>query len=251
MEEKGVHELTALPPGASVVQSRWVFAYKLHDDGRVARYKARLVAKGFTQRYGVDYEEVWAPAGNLATLRVLLVIAAQDDLDVTQGDVDTAFLNSELEETIYMRQPPCFEDGTDRVWGLRKAIYGLKQGARAGHLKLAKFLNSIGYNPLQADPAVFVYKCKSKWLYTHVDDLIHKAPRGKGAKDMQRVFKTFPGKYFGEAHNPLGISIERDRKARTISIAQPRLVEGALARFGQERSTTRDSPLPERGEIDP
>jgi hypothetical protein len=47
------------------------------------------VAKRFTQRYGVDYEEVWAPAGNLATLRALLVVAAQDDLDVTQGDVDT------------------------------------------------------------------------------------------------------------------------------------------------------------------
>jgi hypothetical protein len=116
-------------------------------------------------------------------------------------------------------------------------------------LKLAKFLNSIGYNPLQADPAVFVHKSKSKWFYTHVDDLIHMAPRGEGAEDMQRVFKTFPGKYFGEAHNPLGISIESDRKARTISIAQPRPVEGALARFGQERSTPRDYPLPEGGKL--
>jgi hypothetical protein len=64
----------------------------------------------------MDYNELWALTGSISNLRVLMVYAAERDLDITQGDVDTAFLNREFRETIYMSQPPGFEDGTQQVW---------------------------------------------------------------------------------------------------------------------------------------
>jgi hypothetical protein len=73
-------------------------------------------------------------------------------------------------------------------------------------------------------------------FYTHVDDFIHFAPRGQGEEDILQVCKRFPSKFFGEAKHVLGMSIERDRGAKTISILQPHLVEGALARISQEGS---------------
>ena len=245
MRDKGVYELTDKPPGTKAVQSRWVFALKLRDDGQIERYKARLVAKGFLQRYGVDYTEVWAPTGNTSTLRLLFAIAAARDYDIHQADISTAFLNGDLDDTIYMQQPPKFDDGTLRVWRLRKAIYGLKQGARAWHLKMRDFFGTIAYQPLKADPAVFVHDDRDKIIYTHVDDLLFFAPAGQAQHEVDRVLSHFPGKSFGEARSVLGLRIERDRHQGTISISQPQLIDRALARFSQAGSARRKCPIPE------
>src|SRR5271170_2621363 len=68
-------------------------------------YKMRLVAKGFSQKPGIDYEETFAPVAKFATIRALLSIAAHYDLEIHQMDVRTAFLNGDLEQDIYMKQP--------------------------------------------------------------------------------------------------------------------------------------------------
>lgn len=106
---------------AKVIDSTWVMKKKF-EDGSV-RYKARLVAKGFTQKYGSDYNET-------SSIRILLSLALNNDMHVHHVDVKTAFLNSKLDETIYMRQPYLFEAGEERVCKLEKAIYVLKPSAR-------------------------------------------------------------------------------------------------------------------------
>jgi hypothetical protein len=121
------------------------FRLKHHEDGQDHMVQSVPCGKGspnwvnpvplhpvLLQRCnGVDCDEVWSAIGSVSTLWVLMVCAAGSDLHITQGDVDTAFLNSELRETIYMRQPPGIEDGIQQVWRLRKAIFRLRQGARA------------------------------------------------------------------------------------------------------------------------
>jgi Reverse transcriptase (RNA-dependent DNA polymerase) len=97
-----------LPKGRTAIGCRWVLRRKYNVDGSIARLKARLVIKGYEQRYGFDYFSTFASVVRYTTLRYLLVKAAAEDLETDQLDVDTAFLNPELKEEIYMEVPEHF-----------------------------------------------------------------------------------------------------------------------------------------------
>ena len=94
--------LVKLPEGRKPVGCRWVFKVKHNADGSIERYKARLVAKGYSQEEGIDYEETYSPVARYTSIRSVLAIANQLDLELHQMDVQTAFLNEELEEEIYV-----------------------------------------------------------------------------------------------------------------------------------------------------
>ena len=96
------------------------------------RYKTRLVAKGYLQREGINFSKVFSPVVRHTSIRILLSIVAAQDLELEQMDVKTAFLHGQLDETIYMEQPPGFrEPGSEgKVCLLQKSLYGLKQSPR-------------------------------------------------------------------------------------------------------------------------
>lgn len=100
---------------------------KTDEKENVDRYKVRLVAQGFSQKFGIDYNEVFAPVTKQATLRILLSIASKEKFFVKNLDVKTAFLNGEIQETIYMKQPQGSEQEgkEDHVCLLKKSLYGL------------------------------------------------------------------------------------------------------------------------------
>jgi len=93
----------------------------------VERYKARIVAKGFTQKEGSYYHETFSPVSNNDSFRIIMVLIAHFDLELHQMDVKTVFLNGDLEEEAYMKQPESFDDNTQKACKLNKYIYGLKQ----------------------------------------------------------------------------------------------------------------------------
>jgi hypothetical protein len=142
LEEKGVGVLTPLPLGRKAVGSRWVYSHKYDENGQIAHHKACLVAQGFMQIEGLDYTDTFAPVAKYDTVCALLSMVAKFDLELDQMDVKTTFLNGELDEEIYMHQPPGFKDPEhpDWVWKLLKAIYRLKQAGRQWNKTLNDFL---------------------------------------------------------------------------------------------------------------
>ena len=109
-----------------------MFPVKFKGYGSLERYKARLVAKGYTQTYGVDYQETFAPVAKMNAIRILLSLAVNFDWELQQYDVKNAFLHGELEKEIYMNISLGFS-GSDgnKVCRLKKALYGLKQSPSA------------------------------------------------------------------------------------------------------------------------
>ncbi len=149
--------LEDLPVHASAIPVMWIYKLKTDAAGQVERYKARLVAKGFKQRDGIDFNEVFAPVSKYATLRALLAVAAEQDLEVRQLDIKTAFLNGELDEDLYVLQPPGYVTGPQStVCHLRKALYGLRQAPRQWHICLKQALERCGFAAADADPGLFV-----------------------------------------------------------------------------------------------
>ena len=117
-----------LPPGRKTIGSKWVFREKHNSEGRVKRFKARLVAKGFAQKWGIDYDETFSPVVRFSSIRTSLALAIQNNMVVHQMDVVTAFLNGQLDEDIYMRQPEGYiQPGKEHlVCKLEKLLYALK-----------------------------------------------------------------------------------------------------------------------------
>jgi len=148
--------LVPLPKGRKPSSCKWVFKIKHGVDGEVERYKARLVARGFTQTFGVDYNEPFAPVANFVSIRCILALATIEDMEIHQMDVKTAFLNGDLEEEICMEQPEGFtHEGEHLVCKLHKSLYGLKQSPRAWNQKLDAFLKSIEFTRSDANFSVY------------------------------------------------------------------------------------------------
>ena len=101
-------------------------------------YKARLVAQGYSQQPGLDYDETFSPVVRAESVRALIAVAAEHNIMTHEMDVKTAFLNGNLEEEVYMRQPEGFvEEGQEHlVCRLKKSIYGLKQSSRCWNATL-------------------------------------------------------------------------------------------------------------------
>jgi hypothetical protein len=200
----------------------------------VVDYKARLVVKGFHQREGIDYDELYAPTVDKSTLRLFLSIVAVHDLELHQLDVRNAFVNASLKHTIHIQHPPGHDphDGTCLL--LHKALSGLKQSPHEWHEHLRTALQSLGFTVCHADPALFVLEREGNLLYllVHVDDMLlasSSLPMVTAVKaEIAGLFKV---RDLGEASVFLGIRIQRDRKARTLRISQPLIVQDLIIKY--------------------
>jgi histone deacetylase 1/2 len=156
--------------GRNVIDCKWVYKIKRKSDGTVDRFKARLVAKGFKQRYGIDYEDTFSPVVKIATICLVLSIPVSRGWQLRQLDVQNAFLHGVLEEEVYMRQPPGFEEKgkSHYVCKLDKEIYGLKQAPRAWYSCLSSKLHSLGFVPSKSDTSLFIFHHNGVTIYMQV-----------------------------------------------------------------------------------
>lgn len=140
-----------IPPNRRCVKHKWVFDIK-----RNGTFRARLVACGYTQIPGVDFTEAYSPVINDVAFRIMIIIQMVWKLSAKIIDVETAFLNGELEEQIYMDCPDGLEHDPNDCLLLTKALYGLVQSARQFFKKFVEILKSIGFVQSTAEPCLLV-----------------------------------------------------------------------------------------------
>ncbi|RVW45971.1 Retrovirus-related Pol polyprotein from transposon TNT 1-94 [Vitis vinifera] len=217
LEETNTWNIVHLPPGKHVVGCRWVYRFKFNPDGSIERPKSRVVAQGFTQHFGVDYKETFAPVAKMSTVKVLLSVAANHGWSLSQMDVKNAFLHGELEEEVYMKIPPghplCGDPS--RVCKLNKSIYGLKQSPRAWHAKLSSTLEDLGFTRSSADSSLYVQTGQTEKLMVliYVDDLIITGSNADSIAALKKKLQgKFPVKDLGPLKYFLGIEVATSRK---------------------------------------
>ena len=251
LQDAGTWDLVFLPKGRHPIANKWVFAMKdgakaTHDsDDKPLLHTARLVARGDLQTKGIDYDETFASVVKLVSLRILLTYTAYHDLDLVHWDIVAAFLNGDLKEEVYMRQPMGFEDGSGRVCHLKKSIYGLCQSARAFYQKLDSILLPNGWTRLKTEWAVWKDK-KNNIIGCHVDDMCI------AADAITRIALHTCLEQHGLIVNDLGnldifigIHISRDRKLRRIYLSQEEYIWNTLKSFGMEDCKPIATPMAE------
>ncbi|KAH9682404.1 hypothetical protein KPL71_027339 [Citrus sinensis] len=221
MEEeiKSLHQsqtlkLIKLPKGKKAIGNKWVYTKKQGSPNQTTpRYKARLVAKGFAQKEGIDYNEVFSPVVKHTSIRILLALVAEYELELAQLDVKTAFLHRDLEEEIYMIQP-C----------------GFRVAGKENHVCRSEHGHCVYFRRLP--DGAFIY------LLLYVDDmLIASKNRDEIERLKKQLASEFEMKDLGDAQRILGMEIRRDKKNESIWLTQKSYLKKVLERFGMDDKT--------------
>ena len=251
LKQNNTWTIVPTPANANVVTAKWVFQVKYLPDGTVDRFKARLVARGFSQQYGVDFTETFAPTMRIDSLRMLIALMAIEDMEVCQLDVSNAFTQAKLKEQIYMKAP----DGVSVSFGeclkLLSSLYGLKQAARDWHKLSSAEMLSMGFRQCQSDPCVFIHE-NGVVVGNYVDDFFVLAPRGKQSLLRQfvarysRRFKTRVVAMEADELTILGLCVRRDRKRLLATISLHAYIQKLLVQYDMrvEGKTPVNLPIP-------
>ena len=236
---------TAVPAGHKIVGSRWV--YKVKAD---KFYKGRVVLLGWVQVPGVDCEGTFAPVCRLQSIRMVLAIAAEFDFECWQLDYNTAFLNAKVEEEVYVKMTPEYEelsnDGVPMAMRLLKSLYGLRQSPRCWCGTVDEHVMELGFKSLKSDLCVYIYS-EGGAIYVltvYVDDVL---VLGKDRKALERIKRKLMGRFsitdMRDVSLVFGMEVTRDGTKGTVTITQENYVKSLLERYGMGNCNPAHTPV--------
>ena len=242
LEANNTYELVEPPPGIKPVGGRWTYRIKL-DPNETLEYKARWVARGFSQKFGLDFDETFAPTARVTSVRIFCQICISMKLIMEQLDVNNAYLHSNIDRPVYMIQPTGFIKNPNLVCKLNKSLYGLKQSARLWNSTIDKFLKSEGLITSLNDPCVY-YKINSTvilYVLIWVDDIIVSGNSCELIGDFkEKLSKRFKVKSMGPLSWFLGIQFKISDTV--ISMNQSMYINNILTRFGMNDCAPKTLP---------
>jgi hypothetical protein len=223
---------SSLPNGTNVLPGTWALKIKRFPDGRVRKYKGRYCVRGDKQIKGVDYNETYAPVVAWTTVRMMMVMAATLNLKTTQIDFSNAFVQADLQESVYIELPTGFGSPTsgDYVLKLNKSLYGLCQAPKSWFDKLSAELHKLGFVPSPHDPCMFVHPDMVVLVYCD-DCLMFSRDQGKVDDMIVRMRNAFPGGLTVEdsVFAFLGVEVFTDVETGKTKLGQSGLIKKILA----------------------
>jgi hypothetical protein len=225
------------PEGVTVIGSKWVLGVKLDLNGGIDRYKARLVAQGFQQTYGVNFFETYAPVVGIITMRIVFALIAIHHLDFEIFDVETAFLNPDLKEKIYMEQPRGFtQGGKSKVLEMLKTVYGLCQASMEWNLLLTTFFcGELGLTQSELDECMFIaYSPDGRFVIVlvYVDDIIAAGNWTEKREDIRKQLWTrFRMRDVTHKNMILGLTYHYDKERGDFHLHQESYIKRMLERY--------------------
>jgi hypothetical protein len=246
LRKTGTWTLVPRPPGVNIVGCKWIFKTKHRPDGTIDKHKARLVARGFTQQHGIDYGDTFSLVVKPATVRLVLSLAVSRGWTLRQIDVSNAFLHGFLAETVYMQQPPGFEDAhyPSHVCKFQRSIYGLKQSPRAWYARLSQRLYRLGFVSSKADTSLFIYSHQGVQIFmlVYVDDIVIAGSTPDVVDVLVRsLAATFPIKDLGRLEYFLGL--EAAYNSGGMILTQKKYALDLLHRVNMENCNPATTPL--------
>ena len=199
-------KLVDLPPCCKPLSSKWVFKRKRKVNGSIDKCKAKLVIKGYKETKGLDYYDTYSPMTRINSIRMVLTIAALRNLELHQMDVKTTFLNGDLDEEIYMKQPEGFSaTGEEKeVCKLVKSLYSLKQW----HEKFDNVMMLHGFKINECDKCVYIKDTKHGYVMVclYVDNMFIVGSDDKMIISTKNMLNSrFDMKYMG----PIDVILEK------------------------------------------
>lgn len=270
-------EIVERPHDRKVIGNRLVLQSKENN-----KKKVRLVAKGCAQRFGVDYIETYSPVVKMTSIRLLSAIAAEKDLEIHQIDVITAYLNSEINEQVYMEVPAQLNEilskiikgvsiGTsskiieeentlrtaknwlqiinnekNNVCLLKRALYGLKQSGVQWYKTIHNELIKINLKPFLQDKCLFFMQEKEKLLMLaiYVDDILIASNNGDWIYTVKnKLTSRFAMKDIGLVDKCLGIKFEQNLERHEIQLTQVKYVKQLLEKFEMSECKPASTPM--------
>ena len=246
--ERKVWEVVPRTPDQNVLGCRFVYKKKRNPDRSVYRWKCRLVAQGFKQIKGIDFNETFASTVNMQSVRLFYWVVARMDLELYKIDIKTFFLYGELDEVLYMEQPPGYEqcDRSKYVCKLIKSIYGTKQAMRCANKHLGIKLKRLGFKAFCSDEYVFILRNGINYilLCNFVDDIACATNNTSFADTfITNISKVYTVTVQRDPTTYLSFEIERDRKCRYLKIHQAGYIKGLAVDYGVADRPARPIPF--------
>jgi hypothetical protein len=239
---KNVYEVVMRPKNVPVLSLKWVFKIKQDQNGKIERYKARIVARGFAQIKGVNFDKTFSPVVKKRTVRVLCAIAVLKGWEIHHLDVLTAYLNSPLEEIIYVEEPEHFKSEKENiVWKLTKTLYGLKQSAREWHKMMDKILTDLGLVKSLKDRCVYVQKSGDLIVFVYVDDIGVLGEKKQVELLKENLQKKLDLRDLKSMTNFLGMRVTQSDTS--IALDQSKAIQDIIVEFKYQNANPRAAPL--------
>ena len=240
-----------------------VLQKKLGEDGRVSRYKAHLVAHGFRQRPGIDFVETYSLTISFPAIRMVLSKAAVEDKEIVQLDIVTAFLESEIEELIYLQLPKefgvSFEEKvvlkdfytgdksgtrtTSVVVQLKKSLYVLKQaGCNWYNIFESHMKDELGMKSSKYEARIYTTESRAT-IIVLVDNMLLIGTTAKVRWMKSAISKWFKIKDLGNVKFFLSMLVEREHDKRMIYLSQCAYLTSVLKRFQMENCKRCPTPM--------